>query len=67
MLLFLERAVRALRQPPFVAVDRKLAIIRDTYAALYEKASGRRAELVEVSIIVLTPWKSLLPYGDINA
>ena len=35
------------------AVDRKLAIIRDTYAALYEEASGKRAELLELAIIVL--------------
>jgi hypothetical protein len=35
------------------AVDRKLAIIRDTYSALYEEASGKRAELLEVAIIVL--------------
>jgi hypothetical protein len=35
------------------AVDRKLAIIRDTYAALYEEASGKRGELLELAIIVL--------------
>ncbi|MBE1160919.1 hypothetical protein [Dyella acidiphila] len=35
------------------AVDRKLAIVRDTYAALYEEASGKRAELLELAIIVL--------------
>ena len=35
------------------AVDRKLSIIRDTYAALYEEASGKRAELLELAIIVL--------------
>jgi hypothetical protein len=35
------------------AVDRKLSIIRDTYAALYEEASGKRAELLEIAIIVL--------------
>lgn len=35
------------------AVDRKLAIIRDTYAALYEEASGKRGELLEMAIIVL--------------
>jgi hypothetical protein len=35
------------------AVDRKLAIIRDTYTALYEEASSRRAELLELAIIVL--------------
>jgi uncharacterized Rmd1/YagE family protein len=34
-------------------VDRKLAIIRDTYAALYEEASGKRGELLELAIIVL--------------
>ena len=35
------------------SVDRKLAIIRDTYAALYGEASSRRAELLEVSIVLL--------------
>jgi hypothetical protein len=35
------------------AVARKLAIIRDTYAALYEEASAKRAELLELAIIAL--------------
>lgn len=35
------------------SVDRKLAIIRDTYAALYAEASSRRAELLEITIVVL--------------
>lgn len=35
------------------AVDRKLSIIRDSYAALYEEASGKRGELLELAIIVL--------------
>ena len=35
------------------AVDRKLSIIRDTYTALYDEASSRRAELMEIIIIVL--------------
>jgi uncharacterized Rmd1/YagE family protein len=35
------------------AVDRKLAIIRDTYSALYEEASSRRAELLELAIVLL--------------
>jgi hypothetical protein len=35
------------------AVDRKLAIVRDTYTALYEEASSRRAELLELAIVVL--------------
>ena len=35
------------------AVDRKLAIIRDTYSALYDEAQSSRAELLEVLIVVL--------------
>jgi uncharacterized Rmd1/YagE family protein len=34
-------------------VDRKLAIIRDTSTALYEEASSRRAELMELAIVLL--------------
>jgi hypothetical protein len=35
------------------AVDRKLAIIRDTYTALYEEASARRDVILEIAIVVL--------------
>ena len=35
------------------AVDRKLAIIRDTYAALYDEANSSRAGLMELLIIAL--------------
>lgn len=35
------------------AVDRKLSIIRDSYAALYEEASSKRGELMELAIILL--------------
>jgi hypothetical protein len=35
------------------AVARKLAIMRDTYSALYEEASSARAELLEVLIVLL--------------
>jgi hypothetical protein len=35
------------------AVDRKLAIIRETYAALHSEAAGARAELLEIAILVL--------------
>jgi hypothetical protein len=35
------------------AVDRKLAIIRDTYTALYDEASAGRAALMEAAIVVL--------------
>ncbi len=47
-------ALELFRVPSLSAsVDRKLAIIRDTYAALYEEASSRRAELLEVAIVLL--------------
>ena len=35
------------------AVDRKLSIIRDTYIALYDESSSRRAEILEVTIVLL--------------
>ena len=35
------------------AVDRKLEIIRDTYAALYDEASSARSTLLEVAITVM--------------
>jgi hypothetical protein len=35
------------------AVDRKLSIIRDTYTALYDEASGSRSELMEAVILLL--------------
>jgi hypothetical protein len=35
------------------AVDRKLAIIRDTYAALYDEAAGVRAGLMEAAVVLL--------------
>ncbi|MEI6321990.1 MAG: hypothetical protein WCP60_02660 [bacterium] len=35
------------------AVDRKLSIVRDTYAALYAEASDARGELLEIAIVIL--------------
>lgn len=35
------------------AVDRKLAIIRDTYSALYDESSASRTELMEFLIVIL--------------
>ena len=35
------------------AVDRKLAIIRETYTALHDEASGSRAEIMEAAILLL--------------
>jgi len=40
-------------RPVSAAVDRKLSIIRDTYTALHDEASSRRAELMEFLITVL--------------
>ncbi|HEU4670070.1 MAG TPA: hypothetical protein VFR91_05160 [Dyella sp.] len=42
------------------SVDRKLAIIRDTYAALYEEASSRRSEWLEIAIVLLIVLEVLL-------
>lgn len=47
-------AVDLFRVPSFgAAVDRKLAIIRETYAALYQEASAARAALMEAIIVLL--------------
>ena len=35
------------------SVQRKLAIIRDTYTALYDEAATARAEILEIAIVVL--------------
>jgi hypothetical protein len=35
------------------AVDRKLAIIRETYTALHSEAAGARAEIMEAAILAL--------------
>jgi hypothetical protein len=35
------------------AVDRKLSIIRDTYAALYDEANSSRAGLLELLVLIL--------------
>ncbi len=47
-------ALDLFRVPTFgAAVDRKLAIIRDTYTALYQEASAARAALMEAVIVLL--------------
>jgi hypothetical protein len=47
-------ALEVLRvRPVRIAVDRKLAIIRDTYTALYDEASSARDTLLEIAIVVL--------------
>ncbi len=35
------------------AVDRKLSIIRDTYAAMHDEAAGSRSGLLEIAVVVL--------------
>ena len=47
-------------RPVSAAVDRKLAIIRDTYAALNDEGSARRAELMEFLIVILIVFEVLL-------
>ena len=42
------------------AVDRKLAIIRETYTALHSEAAGSRAELLEIAILVLIAMEIML-------
>ncbi|HUM07576.1 MAG TPA: hypothetical protein VLT37_01735 [Acidocella sp.] len=44
------------------AVDRKLAIIRDTYAALHDEASSARGELLEILVVVLIALEIVLPF-----
>jgi hypothetical protein len=47
-------ALELFRVPNFSrAVDRKLAIIRDTYTALYDEASSLRSTLMEAAVILL--------------
>lgn len=47
-------AIELFRVPAVgAAVDRKLAIIRETYTALHGEAAGIRAELLETAILVL--------------
>ncbi|MGN6512436.1 MAG: hypothetical protein ACTHKZ_02520 [Lysobacteraceae bacterium] len=45
------------------AVARKLALIRDTYGALYEEASSRRAEWLELAIVLLIVFEIVLAWA----
>jgi hypothetical protein len=44
------------------AVDHKLAIIRDTYSALYDDAATARAELLELTIVLLIVFEVILAF-----
>jgi hypothetical protein len=44
------------------AVDRKLAIIRDTYTALYDEATAARAEYLEMAIVLLIVFEIVLAF-----
>ena len=44
------------------AVNRKLAIIRETYTALYDEAAGARAELLEIAIVVLIMFEIVMAF-----
>jgi len=45
-----------------VGVDHKLAIIRDTYTALYDEAATARAEYLEMAIVVLIVLEIVLAF-----
>jgi uncharacterized Rmd1/YagE family protein len=51
--IFRERAWRS-------GIDRKIAILRDTYAMLNAESQGRRAEVLELTIVVLIVLEILL-------
>jgi len=56
-------AVETLRvRTVYAGVERKLAIIRDTYRALYEEASSSRAELMEITVILLIAVEVVLAF-----
>lgn len=44
------------------AVDRKLAIIRDTYTALYDEANATRTEYLEIAIVLLIALEIVLAF-----
>ena len=44
------------------AVDRKLAIIRDTYTALHDESSSAPRELLEILVVVLIALEIVLPF-----
>ncbi|GAT35374.1 hypothetical protein TSACC_3439 [Terrimicrobium sacchariphilum] len=47
-------------KPVSAAVDRKLSIIKDTYTALFDEASGKRAEWLEIAIVILIIFEVIL-------
>ena len=54
-------AIELFRVPAVgAAVDRKLAILRETYTALHGEAAGTRAELLETAILVLIAFEIVL-------
>ena len=44
------------------AVNRKLAIMRETYTALYDEAAGARAEVLEIAIVVLIMFEIVMAF-----
>jgi hypothetical protein len=44
------------------AVDRKLAIIRETYTALHGDAAGARAEILEAAIVVMIAFEIVMSF-----
>jgi hypothetical protein len=46
----------------YAAVERKLAIMRDTYTALYDEAATARAELLELAIVLLIVFEIVMAF-----
>lgn len=56
-------AIDTLRVPAIgAAVDRKVAIMRDTYTALYSESHANRAEVLEIAIIMLIAVEIVLSF-----
>jgi uncharacterized Rmd1/YagE family protein len=43
-------------------VNRKLAIMRDTYTALYDEAATARAEILEAGILLLIVFEIVMAF-----
>lgn len=44
------------------SIDRRLALIRDTYAALYDEAVATRAELLEATTVALILFEIVMAF-----
>ena len=49
-------------KPPPFSIDRKLAILRETYAMLNDEAQASRSETLEIAIVVLIVLETLMAW-----